>query len=153
MRKRGKVDYVEGKGLLRKREKKLPGKDERIFLKIGVYLKEDDVRTSIRMDNNFLKVYSDKNNVYLGFVLDGLEEQNIRYEVLALELIGELNIAKVPFNLVVELDQNNVELKSSDFKGLVNFKVTISNKKIAKEFGLDVGRYIKKIPLKGDWYE
>lgn len=122
-------------------------------MKIGVYLKEDDVRTSIRMDNNFLKVYSDKNNVYLGFVLDGLEEQNIRYEVLALELIGELNLAKVPFNMAVELDQDNVELKSSDFKGVVNFKVTISNKKIAKEFGLDVGRYIKKIPLKGDWYE
>lgn len=122
-------------------------------MKIGVYLKEDDVRTSIRMDNNFLKVYSDKNNVYLGFVLDGLEEQNIRYEVLALELIGELNLAKVPFNMAIELNQNNVELKSSDFKGLVNFKVTISNKKIAKEFGLDVGSYIKKIPLKGDWYE
>ena len=105
------------------------------------------------MDNNFLKVYSDKDNVYLSSLLDGIEEQNIKYEVLLLDKIGELNLAKVPFNIAVELNDNRVELKSNDFKKVVNFKVIIENKKTAKEFGLDVGRYIKKIPLKGDWYE
>lgn len=105
------------------------------------------------MDNNFLKVYSDKDNVYLSSLLDGIEEQNIKYEVLLLDKIRELNLVKVPFNIAVELNEDRVELKSNDFKRLVNFKVIIKNKKTAKEFGLDVGRYIKKIPLKGDWYE
>lgn len=105
------------------------------------------------MDNNFLKVYSDKDNLYLSSLLDGIEEQNIKYEVLSLKEIRDLNLAKAPFNIAVELKDNKVELKSNDFKKVVNFKVIIENKKIAKEFGLDVGRYIKKIPLNGDWYE
>lgn len=105
------------------------------------------------MDNNFLKVYAEDDNGYLTSVLDGLEEQGIRYEVLALEQIGGLDIKKVPFNIAVELDNNRIELRSDDFNDLVNFRVAVEDKKRAKEFGLDVGRYIKRIPLKGDWYE
>lgn len=105
------------------------------------------------MDNNFLRVYAEDENSYLTFVLDGLEEQGIRYEVLDLNQIEKVNLNKVPFNIVLELDDNRIELKSSDFKNLVNFRLVMESKKRAKEFGIDVGRYIKKIPLKGDWYE
>ena len=105
------------------------------------------------MNNNFLKIYSDANNINLNYLLNGLEEQGIRFEVLPLDEIINLNIAKVPFNLAVKLEQNRIELKSNYFKGKVNFKATNINKNIAKEFGLDIGRYIKKLPLRGDWYE
>ncbi|WP_459835732.1 hypothetical protein [Clostridium carnis] len=101
------------------------------------------------MTNNLLQIYSDPNNKNLISVENGIEEQGIYYEVLPLKLFDEINLKDKPFNMVVIIHGNEAWLNSNDFK----FGVNTISKNIFKEFGLDVGRYIKGIPLKGEWSE
>lgn len=105
------------------------------------------------MKKKALYVYGEENNQYMEALLNGIEEQGIDYDILPLISLEKLDLKKSTFNMAVIISGREIEAKSIDFKGMVKFRVKASTKKIAKEFGLDIGRYIKRIPLKGDWYE
>lgn len=105
------------------------------------------------MSNNSLKVFGYDKNEYLYDLLNGIEEQGIAYEVKSPNEIRSLDLKEIPFNMAVIIENNKIILKSIDFKNSVKFEMNTLNKKSVKEFGLDVGRYIKGIHLKGEWYE
>lgn len=105
------------------------------------------------MSNNSLKVFGYEKNEYLYYLLNGIEEQGIAYEVKSPNEVNNLDLKEIPFNMAVIMENNKIILKSIDFKDSVKFEMSTLNKKSVKEFGLDVGRYIKGIPLKGEWYE
>lgn len=105
------------------------------------------------MVNNSLKIFGNKENKYLNKLLNGIEEQGIVYEVKDVKHISTLDLKEVPFNMAVIIEGNKIILKSIDFKNKIKFEIeTLSSKKV-KDFGLDIGRYIKGLPLKGEWYE
>lgn len=105
------------------------------------------------MVNNSLKVFADKENKYLYKLLNGIEEQGIVYEVKSIKNISNLDLKEVPFNMAVIIEDNKIILKSIDFKDKIKFEINKLNNKKVKDFGLDIGRYIKGLPLKGEWYE
>lgn len=105
------------------------------------------------MSNNSLKVFGYDKNEYLYDLLTGIEEQGIAYEVKSPNKVIGLDLKDIPFNMAVIIENNKIILKSIDFRDSVKFEMSTLNKKNVKEFGLDVGRYIKGIPLKGEWYE
>lgn len=105
------------------------------------------------MVNNSLKVFSDEDNKYLYNLLNGIEEQGIVYEVKSISNITTLDLKEVPFNMAVIIEDNKIILKSIDFKEKIKFEIDTLNIKKVKEFGLDIGRYIKGLPLKGEWDE
>lgn len=105
------------------------------------------------MSNNSLKVFGYDKNEYLYDLLNGIEEQGIAYEVKSPNEVTSLDLKEIPFNMAIIIENNKIILKSIDFRNSVKFEMSTLNKKSVKEFGLDVGRYIKGIPLKGEWYE
>lgn len=105
------------------------------------------------MINNSLKVFADKSNRYLYSLLNGIEEQGIVYEVESISNSNTLDLKEVPFNMAVIIQDNKIILKSIDFKNKTKFEIDTLNNKKVKEFGLDIGRYIKGLPLKGEWYD
>lgn len=105
------------------------------------------------MINNSLKVFEDGSNKYLYRLLNGIEEQGIVYEVKSSSNITTLDLKEVPFNMAVIIEKNKIILKSIDFKNKIKFEIDNLNSEKVKEFGLDIGRYIKGLPLKGEWYE
>lgn len=90
--------------------------------------------------------------MFLRSLLDGIEEQGIYFKVDDIKKKNFLNIKNINFGMFIELEENNVIVNSKDFNKNIGFKYKGLTLKIAKEFGLDIGRYIKGIPLKGDWY-
>ncbi|MEG2290991.1 MAG: hypothetical protein RSC24_13535 [Clostridium sp.] len=105
------------------------------------------------MINNSLKVFEDGSNKYLYRLLNGIEEQGIVYEVKSSSNITTLDLKEVPFNMAVIIEKNKIILKSIDFKNKIKFEIDNLNSEKVKGFGLDIGRYIKGLPLKGEWYE
>lgn len=103
--------------------------------------------------NNLLKIYSDSNDTKLKLVKEGIEEQGICYEILSLKSAYNLDIKKHPFSLAIIIDNKDILIKSINFIKRINFNVENISNKYLKEVGLDIGRYIKGLPLKGDWDE
>lgn len=98
-----------------------------------------------------LLILCDENNMFLRALLDGIEEQGIYFKVEDIKRINFLNIKNIPFEMFIELKENMVSVNSKDLNKNIGFKYKGLTLKAAKEFGLDIGRYIKGIPLKGDW--
>lgn len=115
------------------------------------------------MEKYLLKVLSDKDNPILLPLLNGLEEQGIFFTIISLEAEFNTNLNKAPFNLIVIVKGTHIYLKSRDFNKTFNInlskdfnyksKLENNTKKEIKLLGLDIGRYIKGTPLKGDWNE
>lgn len=107
------------------------------------------------MEKYLLQILSENNNPMLSKILNGLEEQGILFKVVSLEEERNINLNKVPFNMTVVIKKNEAYLMDRDFNNKFNMicRNNLGNSKILKDFGLDIGRYIKGTPLKGDWNE
>ena len=111
------------------------------------------------MEKYLLHILSENNNPMLLNILNGLEEQGIMFKVVSLDKEVNIDLNKVPFNVVVVVKGNETYLMDRDFNNKFNmsliksFNNTSSDSKRYKNFGLDIGRYIKGVPLKGDWNE
>lgn len=104
------------------------------------------------MENNFLMVYGQRDNKYMNYLLNGLEEQGIKFEILTISELKNINVNKLPFNIAIEISTDYIKVISKEFNE-DRFCIKGIDEKNSKAFGLDVGRYIKRLPLKGDWYE
>lgn len=107
------------------------------------------------MEKYLLQILSENNNPMLSKILNGLEEQGILFKVVSLEEERNINLNKVPFNMAVVIKKDEAYLMDRDFNNKFNmiYRNNLGNSKILKDFGLDIGRYIKGTPLKGDWNE
>lgn len=112
------------------------------------------------MDKYLLHVLANEPNFMLKDILSGIEEQGIQFKVMPLEDENKIDLNKVPFNLIIVVKEHEAYLVDRDIKNCVDIRVknifdygNKNNSKKLKNFGLDMGRYIKGIPLKGDWNE
>lgn len=105
------------------------------------------------MNNFFLQIYTEYSCKYINSLLDGIEEQGIRYSICNLTEYKELDNYTRPFNCAVIINNNKAQLISPEITKKISFEIELKSIEKLKDFGCDIGRYIKKSPLKGGWNE
>lgn len=104
------------------------------------------------MGNKYLlKIFIDYESEFSFEFLSGIEEEGIRYEIKNLESFYLYELNNLPFQLGVVIKNNKVLVKSFDKNIEKLFYIrNYENFRLSK-FSRDIGRFIKKLPLKGEW--
>lgn len=103
--------------------------------------------------DSYLKIFSYYDNEFTKLLLDGIEEQGIKYKVIKGRNNRDLFKGQFPFNIFVEIHKSKFKVISTEIDENIILELKCLDRKKMKLFGLDIGRYIKGLPLKGDFYE
>lgn len=108
------------------------------------------------MERYLLQILAENNNPMLIKILNGLEEQGILFKIVSLKEERNIDLNKVPFNIAVVIKNSEAYLIGRDFKNkfIMDLQVkdvnNFNDSKRLKNFGVNVGRYIKGTPLEGE---